>query len=100
MLVMTVHPGFGGQELIVDVLPKLRALREEAERRHLDLPIGVDGGVKEDTISAAYGSGGDVLVVGSGLYRHPGDLGPVVTALRDAARSGIETTIDTAAARS
>ena len=78
----------------------LRALREEAERRHLDLPIGVDGGVKEDTISAAYGSGGDVLVVGSGLYRHPGDLGPVVTALRDAARSGIETTIDTAAARS
>ena len=41
-----------------------------------------------------------ILVVGSGLYRHPGDLGPVVTALRDAARSGIETTIDTAAARS
>jgi ribulose-phosphate 3-epimerase len=97
---MTVHPGFGGQEFIVDVLPKLRELRAEAERRNLELPIGVDGGVKEDTIGSAYGSGGDVLVVGSGLYRHPGDLRPVVNALRDAARSGVETTIDTAAARS
>jgi len=100
LLVMTVHPGFGGQEFIVDVLPKLRELRAEAEHRSLDLPIGVDGGMKEDTIGSAYGSGGDVLVVGSGLYRHAGDLRPVVTALREAARSGIETTIDTAAARS
>ena len=100
LLVMTVHPGFGGQEFIVEVLPKLRNLRAEAERRNLDLPIGVDGGVKEDTIGAAYGSGGDVLVVGSGLYQHAGDLGAVVTGLRGAARSGAETTIDTAAARS
>jgi ribulose-phosphate 3-epimerase len=100
LLVMTVHPGFGGQEFLVEVLPKLRALRAEAERRNLDLPIGVDGGVKEDTVGAAYGSGGDVLVVGSGLYRHPGDLRPVVEELRDAARSGAGAAIDQAAARS
>jgi ribulose-phosphate 3-epimerase len=86
LLVMTVHPGFGGQEFIADVLPKLRALRAEAERRNLDLPIGVDGGMKEDTIGAAFAAGGDVLVVGSGLYSHPGDLGPVVTQLRSVAR--------------
>ncbi|HET7141652.1 MAG TPA: ribulose-phosphate 3-epimerase, partial [Candidatus Limnocylindria bacterium] len=45
LLVMTVHPGWGGQALIPEVLPKLRALRDEARRRGLDLPIGVDGGV-------------------------------------------------------
>jgi ribulose-phosphate 3-epimerase len=100
LLVMTVHPGFGGQEFIGDVLPKLRALRAEADRRALDLPIGVDGGVKEDTIGAAYGSGGDVLVVGSGLYRHPGDLAPVVSELRAAALAGSDRAVDAAGARS
>jgi ribulose-phosphate 3-epimerase len=100
LLVMTVHPGFGGQEFIRDVLPKLHGLRAEAERRKLDLPIGVDGGVKEDTIGAAYAAGGDVLVVGSGLYQHSGDLAPVVTDLRRAARAGSESAVDAAAARS
>jgi ribulose-phosphate 3-epimerase len=99
LLVMTVHPGFGGQEFIADVLPKLRALRAEAERRKLDLPIGVDGGVKDDTIGPAYAAGGDVLVVGSGLYRHSGDLAPVVDELRRAARSAAASAVDTAPPR-
>ena len=88
LLVMTVHPGFGGQDFMSEVLPKLRSLRAEVERRRLDLAIGVDGGVKEDTIGAAHGAGGDVLVVGSGLYHHAGELGATVERLRDAARSG------------
>jgi ribulose-phosphate 3-epimerase len=88
LLVMTVHPGFGGQEFIIDVLPKLSALRAEALRRGLDLPIGVDGGVNEETIGSAYVAGGDILVVGSGIYRHAGDLRPVVADLRQSARSG------------
>jgi ribulose-phosphate 3-epimerase len=88
LLVMTVHPGFGGQAFIVDMLPKLASLRAEAERRGLDLPIGVDGGVNEQTIGASFHAGGDVLVVGSGLYRHSGELGGVVEELRSAARHG------------
>ena len=88
LLVMTVHPGFGGQAFIAEVLPKLSALRAEAERRSLELPIGVDGGINEETIGAAYHAGGDVLVVGSGLYRHAGDLAPVVEDLKAAARRG------------
>jgi ribulose-phosphate 3-epimerase len=87
LLVMTVHPGFGGQEFLVDVLPKLAALRAEAERRRLDLPIGVDGGVNDETIGQAYAAGGDVLVVGSGLYRQEGDLAPIVSQLRAAAQA-------------
>ncbi|HET9879037.1 MAG TPA: ribulose-phosphate 3-epimerase [Candidatus Limnocylindria bacterium] len=82
LLVMTVQPGWGGQPFRDDVLPKMAWLRDEIERRGLDLPIGVDGGVNDETIGAAHAAGGSVLVVGSGLYRHPGDLGPVVADLR------------------
>ncbi|HEX6139833.1 MAG TPA: ribulose-phosphate 3-epimerase [Candidatus Limnocylindria bacterium] len=85
LLVMTVHPGWGGQAFIPEVLPKLAALRAEAERRGLDLPIAVDGGVNPDSIGPAYAAGGDVFVTGSALYSHPGDLGPVVADLRQRA---------------
>ena len=94
LLVMTVHPGFGGQELMTEVLPKLAALRAEADRRGLDLPIGVDGGVNDETIGSAYAAGGDVLVVGWGLYSHPGDLQPVVAELRRLALRGARTGIE------
>jgi len=86
LLVMTVNPGWGGQPFITDVLPKLSDLRDEIARRGLDLPIGVDGGVKMETIGAAHAAGATVLVVGSGLYSSDGDLAPTVAALRAAAR--------------
>lgn len=89
LLVMTVHPGWGGQEFIDDVLPKMAALRDEIVRRGLPLPIGVDGGVNRETIGPAHAAGGEVLVAGSALYRTPGDLTPTVNALRDAARAGL-----------
>jgi ribulose-phosphate 3-epimerase len=82
---MTVHPGWGGQAFIEEVLPKMRSLRDEIDRRGLQLPIGVDGGVNLDTIGRAHDAGGEVLVVGSGLYSSDGDLTPTVAALRAAA---------------
>jgi ribulose-phosphate 3-epimerase len=85
LLVMTVQPGWGGQPFRADVLPKMAWLRDEIERRRLDLPIGVDGGVNLETIHDAHDAGGRVLVVGSGLYRHDGDLTMVVDELRRAA---------------
>jgi ribulose-phosphate 3-epimerase len=88
LLVMTVHPGFGGQAFIAEVLPKLASLRNETDRRGLDLPIGVDGGVNDESIGDAHAAGGDVLVVGSGLYRHEGDLTAVVHNLRGLALQG------------
>jgi ribulose-phosphate 3-epimerase len=87
LLVMTVHPGFGGQEFLHEVMPKLRALRDEIERRGLRLPIGIDGGVNADTIGEAHAAGGDVLEVGSGLYRVAGDLRETVADLRARAAS-------------
>ncbi|MGZ8563951.1 MAG: ribulose-phosphate 3-epimerase [Candidatus Limnocylindria bacterium] len=85
LLVMTVHPGRGGQAFLPEVLPKMAWLRDEIERRGLSLPIGVDGGVNAGTIAAAHEAGGEVLVTGSALFRRAGDLAPVVQALRRAA---------------
>jgi ribulose-phosphate 3-epimerase len=93
LLVMTVHPGWGGQPFMTEVLPKLVALRGEADARGHDLPIGVDGGVNLETIGSAYAAGGDVLVAGKALYGADGDLRPVVDALRGAALAGASTPV-------
>jgi ribulose-phosphate 3-epimerase len=85
LLVMTVHPGWGGQPFMGDVLPKLSSLRDEIARRGLDVPIGVDGGVNLETIGRAHAAGGEVLVAGNALYSGGGDLAPTVAALRAAA---------------
>jgi len=85
LLVMTVHPGWGGQSFMHEVVPKLQMLREVVDRRHLEVHIGVDGGVNLETIGVSHESGGDVLVVGSALYSTAGDLAPTVAALRAAA---------------
>ena len=99
LLVMTVHPGWGGQAFLHEVAPKLRALRDEVDRRELALQIGVDGGVNLETIGVADASGGDVLVVGSALYSTAGDLAPTVAALRAAARAQPELETDPPAER-
>jgi ribulose-phosphate 3-epimerase len=85
LLVMTVHPGRGGQAFIPEVLPKMASLRDEIERRGLALPIGVDGGVNLETVGPAHSAGGEVLVAGWALYGQSGDLAETVQALRQAA---------------
>ena len=94
LLVMTVHPGWGGQAFMAEVLPKLEELRDEVRRRELGVEIGIDGGVNLETIGSAHAAGGEVLVTGSALYRTDGDLAPTVDALRAAARRGATTTAE------
>ena len=89
LLVMTVHPGRGGQAFIPEVLPKIAQLRDEIDRRGLSVPIGVDGGVNLDAIGPAYAAGGEVMVAGWALYGEAGDLAPTVRALRAAAAAGV-----------
>jgi ribulose-phosphate 3-epimerase len=89
LLVMTVHPGRGGQTFLSEVLPKLAQLRVEIEHRGLSVPIGVDGGVNLDTVGPAHAAGAEVLVAGSAIYRAIGDLAPTVQALRAAAAAGV-----------
>ena len=85
LLVMTVHPGRGGQAFLPEVLPKMAQLRDEIDRRGLALPIGVDGGVNLETVGPAHAAGGEVLVAGWALYGQTGDLTETVQALRQAA---------------
>jgi ribulose-phosphate 3-epimerase len=68
LLVMTVEPGFGGQEFIAEVLPKVRRARELVQTGHLTLLVEVDGGINADTIEQAAEAGADVFVAGSAVY--------------------------------
>jgi ribulose-phosphate 3-epimerase len=85
LLVMTVEPGFGGQQFIADVLPKVRLARENVRSGHLRLFIEVDGGITADTIEAAAEAGADVFVAGSAVY-DADEPGKAVEALRVRAR--------------
>lgn len=78
ILVMTVHPGFGGQRFIADCLPKLGYLRT----RLPDIDLMVDGGVDAETAPLAVRAGANQLVAGSYLFRQA-DMKAAVAALRD-----------------
>jgi ribulose-phosphate 3-epimerase len=67
VLVMTVNPGWGGQQLIWTCLDKVRRLRDLRP----DVAIEVDGGIDPDTLSAAQSAGANVFVVGSYLAKAP-----------------------------
>ena len=65
LLVMSVHPGFGGQEFIADVLRKVKAARAE----YPDLMIQMDGGIDKSTASRCLEAGANNLVAGSFIFR-------------------------------
>ena len=67
VLIMSVEPGFGGQEFIQATINKMTNIVEMREDR--DILIGVDGGVNIKTINSVYQTGIDIVVVGSGLYK-------------------------------
>ncbi len=68
VLVMTVEPGFGGQEFLDLCLPKVRRTRAAIAASGLDVWLQVDGGVSEDTIERCAEAGADVFVAGSAVY--------------------------------
>ena len=71
ILVMTVEPGFGGQGLIMDTIPKIRTLRQEIEKRGLHCDIEVDGGVTTSTMPLVTEAGANVIVAGSAIFGKP-----------------------------
>ena len=68
VLVMSVEPGFGGQKFMPDSLPKLRALKAEAERQGLDIELEIDGGINAETAPLAVEAGATVLVAGNYIF--------------------------------
>jgi len=67
-LVMTVNPGFGGQEFIYSMLPKISRLRASIQARGLHCDIEVDGGIHDANIAAVRRAGADLLVAGSAIF--------------------------------
>jgi ribulose-phosphate 3-epimerase len=87
VLLMTVNPGFGGQSLIPEVLPKIKAVKGMLEERGLKAEIQVDGGINNSTAAAVTKAGADVLVAGSAIFGRK-DPAAAVRELRKAALRG------------
>jgi ribulose-phosphate 3-epimerase len=68
LLVMSVEPGFGGQEFMPEVLDKVRTARRLVDTGHLTLLVEIDGGINDETIEAAAEAGVDCFVAGSAVY--------------------------------
>jgi len=83
VLVMTVEPGFGGQELIVSTLPKISELRHIIDSRGLDCEIEVDGGINQKTAKQCISAGANVLVAGHDIFSAQ-DRAARIASLREA----------------
>ncbi len=82
VLVMTVNPGFGGQEFLSFVLPKLARIREMIGNRPVVLEV--DGGITHETARETVAAGATSLVAGTSVFAHP-DRRAAIAALRSAA---------------
>jgi len=92
VLVMSVNPGFGGQQFIRNSLKKMRELARMREERGLDFRIEVDGGVALDTVADIVRAGAELLVAGNAVFGH-GDAKENARELLDAARSATLTKV-------
>ena len=86
VLFMTVHPGFGGQSFIGDVMPKVKAARALLDERGWKTTIQVDGGIDETTAPTAAAAGADLFVAGTAVFARP-DPAEAVNAIRQAAET-------------
>lgn len=82
ILLMSVNPGFGGQEFINSMIPKIALLRDMIDSRHLKTMIQVDGGVKLDNAKTIVSAGADILVIGSAFFQS-GNYKTFMTNLRE-----------------
>lgn len=73
ILIMSVHPGFGGQKFIPESLDKIREIRAMLNEKNLETDIQVDGGIYVENVREVLDAGANVIVAGSAVFR--GDAG-------------------------
>lgn len=83
VLLMSVNPGFGGQEFIPSALDKLRVVRRKIDASGRQIHLEIDGGVKVDNIGQIAAAGADAFVAGSAIFNAP-DYGRVIADMRAA----------------
>jgi ribulose-phosphate 3-epimerase len=89
VVMMTVHPGFGGQTFLREVVPKIKALYDLREVQGHAFEIEVDGGVTVETAPEAARAGGDILVAGAAVFKSP-DPAAAVRAIAQAAGEALK----------
>lgn len=84
ILIMTVNPGFGGQNFLPVTLDKIRAVRQKLADFKPSIRLAVDGGINQQTIAAAAAAGADTFIAGSAIFHAP-DYQNIMQQLRDTA---------------
>lgn len=85
VLLMTVNPGFGGQQFIAHSLDKIRRMRAILDTRGLDqVIIQVDGGIAPENVRAVAEAGATCFVAGSSVFKHPDGIAGAIQAFRAA----------------
>jgi ribulose-phosphate 3-epimerase len=85
VLIMSVNPGFGGQQFIPRALDKVRELDRKRRERRLELPIEIDGGITVDNLAEVVRAGCDWIVTGSSVF-HTADPSATVSEMRQIAQ--------------
>lgn len=90
LLVMTVHPGFGGQRFMAEVVPKVAAARTAIAAGGHDVVIEVDGGIDAETVGEVARAGAEVFVAGSAIFGHDDPVAAAAELRRVAEAAGGE----------
>lgn len=90
VLVMTVNPGFGGQEFIPETLAKIQQVRAMVREKGLNCEVEVDGGINPQTAPQVARAGANVLVAGSAVFDSPDGIAAAIRKLREAAEAGLK----------
>jgi ribulose-phosphate 3-epimerase len=85
VLIMTVNPGFGGQQFLPEMLPKVRSLRRLCDERGLDPIIEVDGGLSGENAWQVLDAGANAIVAGSHVF-HASDYAQAIASIRNSRR--------------
>jgi len=83
VLIMSVNPGFGGQDFIPATLPKIAKLRKILDDNKLSAELEVDGGVNIDNAPGIVQAGADVLVAGNSIFKSREGIGKALQSLRE-----------------
>ncbi|HBE29346.1 MAG TPA: ribulose-phosphate 3-epimerase, partial [Ktedonobacter sp.] len=84
VLIMTVDPGFGGQDFIPETLTKITRIRQMITHRNLQCDVEVDGGIHEATVHQAVQAGANLLVAGSSVFNQHESVAQAMERLRRA----------------
>jgi ribulose-phosphate 3-epimerase len=84
VLVMTVNPGYSGQEFIPETVGKISQVKDLLQSKHSSAIIQVDGGITHETLPMTYAAGARAFVAATAIFKYPGGIASGIQALRAA----------------